>query len=520
MPERTLATLTRVLRFPILTCALYAITSCGATGPVAPLTVAGAGVITNDVIDNLDKKARGLIDKATQDGALLSSSVGRDLLLLVQALRQELHDELDTQWDRLDETEVGLLREVDSTLDKANLLIQRTQNIEDTVNLDIEQRLAQLPFGKTVPALRRVDGSTLYYKGDPGSYRVVLEGNIFQSNMQYVIKIKDPQGSNYVPLPPDSIVPAPPYSVAVTLSSAQIGPFNPLTISHIPILVQVTIPNRHWFFQIWKPKTRIAEFTPILELLPRFPITYRLTEYRSAKVVDREHRQRQLGPDHFIPGCGDSGCWTSYDICTVVPPGSELIGPVEPPVVSGPAGYYRWDAYRQTPTGYCRVFWQNSHNQARNVHFDVNYYGLKDDSIICPLGLVELVTEPKQAAATSTSNQDVAPSIQQIVSSAIQFVQNSITTMPYRTFSNPTPASLSCKSQQSGSNANVLEYGKTYDAHFSTDMVGFELMLHQFTGDEAVVTEAANPPKGYSVSPVTNTTGFKRMTIRPDLPWQ
>jgi len=72
-----------------------------------------------------------------------------------------------------------------------------------------------------------------------------------------------------------------------------------------------------------------ADFKFTLELFPRYPAEYRLTEQDQGAIVDDTHTEVQIGREMAIPGCGDSGCNSYYNVCTDLPPGAQPIKAVD-----------------------------------------------------------------------------------------------------------------------------------------------------------------------------------------------
>jgi hypothetical protein len=164
--------------------------------------------------------------------------------------------------------------------------MKHAEHIEDTLVLDIGSLLDSLPFTKkTALAIRRVDGATQYFRDDSGMYRVVLNGNIFNTGNPVVVLVDD------LPQPRDGTAwshPTPPYELALQIPAKEVnGLFQDRTLAYLPLVVRAQVSNRNWFFQFWKPAYRTAEFKVKVELFPRYPVQYRLTEYRTEKTLDK-----------------------------------------------------------------------------------------------------------------------------------------------------------------------------------------------------------------------------------------
>lgn len=72
-----------------------------------------------------------------------------------------------------------------------------------------------------------------------------------------------------------------------------------------------------------------------------------------------------------IPGCGQSGCYATTNVCGQVPPGNKPTGNVQNFVDSFSGAWGDWiGTVAVEPTMVCRQFGQHSHNVARTVSFD------------------------------------------------------------------------------------------------------------------------------------------------------
>ena len=82
--------------------------SCG--GAVSAIGVIGGGVATKLLLQDMDDRATHVVQNAAAAGSLVSSKAARDVQMLIDATRQNLHDELDVQWDKLDREKIDFLQ--------------------------------------------------------------------------------------------------------------------------------------------------------------------------------------------------------------------------------------------------------------------------------------------------------------------------------------------------------------------------------------------------------------------------
>jgi hypothetical protein len=453
--------------------AVFWLVACG--GPVAPLTVGPTGIATSAILDKLDDKATHVIGEAASAASLVSTKAARDAQLLIGAARQQFHDELNDNWDRLDSQKISILRAIDQSLSRINENVKAGGKIEDKIFLDINAELQRLPFSKDVPSVRRIEGASQYYR-ETGLYRLVITGSVFTpfgrpASISIDGKEVDSQW----------LSPTPPYDMVVNIPAEFLrGRFSDNSLSYVPITIKTDVSNRSSKLFFWRDAVRPAAFTFKMELFPKYPVKYRVTEYRKEKIVDYQAPvEIQKGPISTINGCGNDGCNAYNDICTDVPSGAEPIEIVAR-YDSARLGYFSgMGPDRKTPTGMCTLYWQHSHNITRNVSIDVSYHPAgaavrQYDVFLRPLSI-----DPSSQSQTPLFSKD-----------AIQV----------------------------GSGGRVIQIGKTYSADFSSEMQSYDIILRTFTGEDLVVTPGAAPGEFIHVSS-EDKTAFKRTTVLLTLPW-
>src|SRR5262249_22300622 len=142
----------REVKWYVLAIAVLCMTSCS-SAPIAPLSVAATGVTASFVLDKFDEKVTHIIGQAAAAASLVTSKAARDLQLQVQAIRQQLHDELDHNWDRLDSEKIDVLRQMDSALDRLDKNVERAGSMQDNFALDVDETLNRIPLLKKVQTL-------------------------------------------------------------------------------------------------------------------------------------------------------------------------------------------------------------------------------------------------------------------------------------------------------------------------------------------------------------------------------
>jgi hypothetical protein len=518
----------------LLSCTLLTFSISGCGGAAGVLAVAAGGVATSEVLDKLDDKVTHIIQQAAAAGSLLSTKAARDLELEILAARQQLHDELNQNWDKLDQEKVSGLKALDKAVDDLNQNIQKLGTMEDDLSLDVDQKLNAIPFLKKAVTIRRVEGSSQYFRTE-GLYVVKVKGNVFdQMAGKPIVKLGDEtrDPSSVKTLDPNSVQLLPPYDLVINIPAAllkDMKAFQDRTLSYIPITISQKINNRDYAFQLWRDKLRDASYKFSLELFPKYPAAYRLTEFDMEPFVDTN--QTLVAPARFmyVSGCGNSGCNAYYNVCTDVPAGAQPIQAVDfQDSFNGWGGFGKQWA---TSTGICAVYWQHSHNVGRNVGFNVQYHPAGSHVVPHDISLVALSSDD-----LDTSNAKDKESKQ-----PANALLNSITTVPSSpvpvrmviatVFGNfefhipkvePTPASIPTTQvtpvQQLVVDHGAVRLGRTYAAQFSPNMVYYELVFRTFTGDE-LVDSTAKHSKLVDASPLINQSNFKRMTVALKTPW-
>jgi hypothetical protein len=514
--------------YSLISCISIVLFSSGCGAGAGVLTVAAGGVATSKVLDKLDDKVTHIIQQAAAAGSLLSTKAARDLELEILAARQQLHDELNQNWDKLDQEKVSGLKALDKTVDDLNQNIQKIGTMEDDLSLDVDQKLNAIPFLKKAVTIRRVEGSSQYFRTE-GLYVVNVKGNVFS---QMADKPTVTVGEQT--LDGNSVLLKPPYDLVINIPTDIVKKaFQDRTLSYVPITISQKINNRDYSFQIWRDRLRDATYKFSLELFPKYPAAYRLTEFDQEPFVDTS--QTLVAPARlmYISGCGNDGCNAYYNVCTDVPGGGQPLQAVD-----FQDSFNGWGGFGQqwvTSTGVCARYWQHSHNVGRNVGFNVQYHPAGSHVVPHPLGLIPLSPDqadefrPKdlQSVQPASSALNVIATILARATSQIQLLG------PAKVFgldipvavsaaAGPAPASIPTTevppARQTVVDNGAVRLGRTYAAQFNPNMVYYELVFRTFTGEE-LVDSTAKHSKLIDASPLVNQSNFKRMTVSLKTPW-
>ncbi len=459
-----------------------------------PISVAVGGITTSAFLDKMSDKANMLVQNSAAVGSLLTSKAARDMQLEIMAARIQLHDELNQNWDRLDEEKVSGLKEMDSALSQINSNIGKVSRMQDDLVLDVDSALNNIPFLEGVKTIRRIWGASQFYRPN-GIYLVTLHGNIFDANSGapdvYI-------GGRHLDIAPSV---RPPYDVTLKIPASLLNDrFKDRKIVQLPVTVKQRVSARNFSFQIWRDEFKVQEFNFTIELFPKYPAAYRLTEYDEEPSFDQTRTLLWPRRETLIPGCGNSGCNAYYTICEDVPPGNQPVAGVNFYDSRGLGWYSGFGASQVTSSGICNVYWQHSHDQSRNVGFDVLYHPAA--TTIIPRD-VELV--PMSGYALSHYFDDSG-------SNDAGFAKDK------NVGNGPAAAPQAYAIVEKGIDHGAVRIGQTYDIQFSSKMKSYTLVFRTFTGEEIVLT----PGKGSDLvdsSQLENTSSFKRITVALKAPW-
>jgi hypothetical protein len=462
--------------------------------PQNPVGIVVAGAATSVFLDKLSEKANNVVQNAGAVGSLLASKAARDVQLEIMAARIQLHDELNQNWDRLDAEKISLLQQLNSSLDQISQDIGKVSQMQDDLVLDVDSTLNRIPFLKDVKTIRRIWGASQYYRPN-GIYIITIHGNIFDSGAGAPdVSI----GGRPLSTPP---IMSPPYDVKLEIPANQINDrFQDRKVTQIPVTLKQKVSNRNYSFQIWRDAYTTQEFTFTLELFPKYPAAYRLTEYDEQPSIDQTQTLTWPRRETLIPGCGNSGCNAYYTICQDVPAGAQPIGPTNLYDSRGLGWYSGFGTLTVTSTGVCLVYWQHSHDQARNVGFDVLYHPATK------------ITVPKDIELVPISGGDLSHYFDDPQANDVSLAKDKKVGDPI------SPAQPNYTMLEKGIDHGAVRIGQTYDSHFSNDMQSYRLVFRTFTGAEIVLV----PGQGSDLvqqSPLQDTTSFKGFTVALKPPW-
>jgi hypothetical protein len=436
-----------------------------ACAQVAPLSIAATGVVTSKVLDKAEQVGDNLIQQAGYVSSLTSSQTIRDLQLLISDARQQMHEELNTNWDRLDNQKVDLLRNIDSSIQQLSGVMNRGGLLEEDAYLDINHITDKLPFVSSDPIVGSVRGATVGFR-ETGFYRITVRGTVFQPPAgDPTVKIKGlVVGSPYVKLTKGTQH----NEANIDFQSSYLSKyFADKTLSYLPITLDIPVPDKSYYFAETRKKYRTASYHVTLQLLPRHPIAkYSLIEMTEVPTVNKAAPpQSKWGDTVQVPGCGHDGCNDTFWACADVPAGAEPIAVVDH--YDDVASYGEFTGLlKPTPGGICELYHQHR-PMSRNIRIKVSYY--PPDTALIPKDV-----ELHPVSAEDSAQQPVAP-------------------------------------------AKELAFDQLYVAYFSNSMKSFRLAMTLFTGEPLGSTPEKTSAPILDVKRSDQTTA-KEITIQVKSP--
>ena len=371
----------KVLQYcPLFTFAFFFL-SCSAPKTAVSLSssavnLSSSNPLTGAALDDMEDTAQTIISQAAGAASLVTSKAARDVELLIQNARQELHDELDTRYNDLNSDQQRILGTIKTGLMQLDSEIAQAGEFKDQLVLDIDDTLNALPFTKTTPKIQRVTGATQYYRST-GLYRLEILNSFTTTDgepPEVSIESIDKGGKKKsLELHALGLLP---HKLVVTINSTDLNDnFKDDELADLTVVIVAQVKNRNHFYQFWRSRMRPATFRFTLELFPKYPAQYQLITLNETPSYDTSQVKTQKGEITTVAGCGNSGCNMYITVCnTKVPTNAKIIG-----ISAYYDSFNGWGGFDKnknyvTNTGMCSVYWQHSHNQARNVSIDVDYY--------------------------------------------------------------------------------------------------------------------------------------------------
>jgi len=466
--------------------------ACRVSNAQDPVGILVAGATTGAVLDKLDSVANNIVQNAGGVGSLLVTKAARDIQLEIMAARIQLHDELNQNWDRLDQEKISVLKEFESSLMQVSKDIGQVSQIQDDLVLDVDSTLNRIPFLKDVKTVRRIWGASQYYRPN-GIYIVTIRGNIFDSSAN----VPDVTiGGRTLATKP---IVKPPYDCQLEIPGSMLNDlFQDRKLVQVPVILKQQVSSRDYRFQVWRSEYTPQTFTFTIELFPKYPAAYRLTEFDAQPDFDQNQTLRWPRREYLIPGCGNPGCNAYYQISEDLPPNNQPVSPQAWDNIYDSRGlnwYSGMAPCHNTPTGAVCTYWQHSHDQARNVGFDVLYHPPTTTIVQHDIELVPISGESLSHYFDDPKANDSG--------AAKDFKATGV----------------SYGIAEKGIDHGAVRIGLTYDIHFANSMKSYTLVFRTFTGEEIVLTPGTPTPDALQVSQFENQSDFKRITVALKPPW-
>jgi hypothetical protein len=517
---------------------LFTILGTSSTCPRASaqeaLTVVTAGLTLDQVLKEIESKAYKIIGRASEAASLAADAAARNALLALDSARDALNGDLTKQWDNLDTTKRGIVKELDSYVDKIQASLTNVSKLEELSTLDVDGLLSKIPFVTRTYAIKSVTGSQ-FYRSD-GLYRFIVRSNTLDFAGRGYNFLIDGQ-----PLDPKWISQVRQYEIELLIPASFLeAKFSDRDLGMVTLGMSVEVSNRE-SWEIWKEKTRWAYYKALIRLFPRFPVEYRLEEHSSKNAPDPSREEWCPSQVATIGGCGDNGCYSYHNVYAFLPDHTEATGRV----TQCSDSFAGWGNFvRQTGTLFqpvCTslnditsaievngttvrmIYQQHSHDRTRNVSFKAGYHPLSVQGSVRQIQLIPIpITNSPYDAKLEQSAQTIAEMMKLKASAELKEIAASISYLGASGAASSETSSLQAESHTGfmdilPARSGFLQYGQPYEGLFSNDEDAYTLTAKDFAGNIMVVTESKSDPR-LDVK-ITNLSTIKRIIVTPNVPW-
>jgi hypothetical protein len=363
----------------------------------------GGGKNLGQALDDLAGKVASLAGQLGSTAGLTERQLFDILNLEIQRLRSDWKGMLNDSITQLDQEQQTVLNNLKKAIDNVDGLLTHIDRMQDYAVIDVNVLLAKLGLGRD-NQVRRIEPSAQSYKRD-GSYEYLVTFPIFGTDHK-ITKISvggyDVTKSKTDALPHGFRVSIP----AETLN--KLADESQLVVVDLVINIETPAPKGKF---LQKPLQQDVSVST--GLFPKYPLRYWLASHPKSWEIDDDpaHIQVVNAPQTLIPGCGNSGCYLSYQVCATTPVGTQPLGDFLNPHDS----FIGWGDFAGgvsvAGNVVCRTYVQHSHNQNRNVWFSTSYRPLKEvqHTLYHTLAAVSLgATTPMSTAKNSTAESGAA----------------------------------------------------------------------------------------------------------------
>ena len=460
---------------------------------------------------NIGQQLDDLEGQISSVAGQLGKTAGLTELQLLDTLKMKV-EELRVQWkDILGDSISSLDLEQQKTLDnisqatgKVQSLIDSSTKLEDLAVLDVSVLMSKVGLAPS-DQIRRVVPSAQIHK-DSGIYSYEITLPLFGTENKITgIRLN---GLDVMGWKQD----VPPHGIRLNIPADKVEPaFDDWQLQTTKLEIDLNVPQTSWKF--WK--SPLKETLVInTGLFPRHPLRYWFAEHPIHQEIDPDpaHLAVVNAPPTMIPGCGNSGCYLSYNVCAVAPVGSQPTGDS----FNYQDSFSGWGSFappaRVSDNTVCLTYVQHSHNQNRSVWFSAHYRPLKNVTDTQYFTLEPFVVKtPASSGIPGRTTQSADPAtkavqehLQQQARQPSQLVttflgpfgiSGSLQVGPPSNGSaapvgNPT---YHAPNGDTGPTPRALDFGRTYIVPVDRE-VNWELVVQAFTGETISLSPTALTP--------------------------
>jgi hypothetical protein len=404
-------------------------------------------------LDDLEGKIDSVAGQLGKTAGLTELQLLDTLKMKVEELRAQWKDILGDSISSLDLEQQKMLDNISQATGKVQTLIDSTTKLEDLAVLDVSVIMSKVGLAPT-DQIRRVVPSGQAYKGKTGIYTYEITLPLFGTENKITgIKFNDLDVMKWKQ-------DVPPHQITLHIPADQLdNAFDDWSLQTGKLQIDLTIPQPSW--KVWKSDIK-EKLVINTGLFPRHPLRYWFAEHPTHQEVDQDHQLEVNAPPTMIPGCGNSGCYLSYNVCAVAPVGAQPVGDA----YNFQDSFSGWGTFAPPPrvsnNTICLTYVQHSHNQNRSVWFTAHYHPLKDVPETHYFTLLPLAVDPNQKAGAAPASP-VSSTVQDQLRTLAQQVSQLVTIASPAT--NPGTAGLGAPPNGSATpvgNPNVLPTKRRY----------------------------------------------------------
>ncbi|MGY6251846.1 hypothetical protein ACXIVK_00180 [Paraburkholderia caledonica] len=170
-------------------------------GAVGHTIAAGTGV--SDVISDLKQQADQLLDEAQNTGNVLTAQIGNQISVIAENMQIAVGDDINKTFGNVNGAEQSMLQEAENWRWQLIATKKEAYDLEGTANLDIDARLASLPFVQDKFFLQSVSNTAMLPDAQSYDMKVMASQIGIQEGRTSQVTLLDSTGNEIDDKAPD-----------------------------------------------------------------------------------------------------------------------------------------------------------------------------------------------------------------------------------------------------------------------------------------------------------------------------